>query len=184
MTAIHWRSRVARRAEIAIEERIAVRALVIGHRAGKQSGGGVDNRQRGRLATTQYEITDGDFLGGQMVGDALIDILIMATQESQLSTGGVADGVSLREVTAAWRQQDDWRLRRKRLDRLEEWIGLHDHPRSAAIRVIVDGAMTIVREVSQVDDLVDNAPRRRRLRWNRQRERAGEELGKDRDDAN
>ena len=41
--------------------------------------------ERGRLAAAEHEVAERDFLGGQMVGDALIDVLIVAAEERELA---------------------------------------------------------------------------------------------------
>ena len=55
-------------------------------------------------------------------------------------------------------------------------------PGPAAVRIVVDRAMTVVRVVAQVDDAILDETRRLRARRDADRERRGEELGKDRDD--
>ena len=158
--AVDRRPRIARRAELAIEKGIAVRALVVGHRAGEKTHCRVNDRERGWLTAAEHEVTERDFFGRQMIGDALIHILVVATEKRQLLSGGVTDGVGLREAAATRREQHDRSDGAKRLDGLEEWIWLHDHSRAAPVRVIVDGAVAIVGVITQVDDLVRDAPGR------------------------
>src|SRR5438094_9866916 len=86
MSAIHGRPRVTRRAELAIEERITIRALVIRHRTSEQSRRRVNDRQCGRLAAAQHEISDREPTGGKMTSPSPIAILVVDTQETDHST--------------------------------------------------------------------------------------------------
>ena len=132
---------------------------MIAHRAGQQPHRRVDDRERRRLAAAQHEVAERDLLGREMVGDALVDVLVVAAEQRELSASpriaprrparSVARGVSstIGPVGA------------ERFDRLEERLGLHHHPGAAAVRIVVDRAMAVVRVVAQVDDAVlDAAP--------------------------
>ena len=143
-------------------------------------GGG--NIWRG-LSASHHEVANGQLVGGQMVGNALVHILIVAAQQREGLAFGEPRGVRLIEPPPARGQQDDrTALGLEGVDRLEERVGLHDHARAAAVRVVVDGAMAVVRVVAEIDNLIlygagDGGPGR-----DADRQRAGEELWKDGDD--
>src|SRR5688572_7708451 len=117
-----------------------------------------------------------------MIRDALIDVLVVAAQDRELRHRGEPDGVRLHEASAARAHQHDRPGGSERIDRFEERLRLHHHPRPAAVRIVVDSAMTVVGEVAQVEDAVLHLPCRGGARRDADRERCNEELGKDRDD--
>src|SRR3954464_12195688 len=127
MAAVYGRTCVARSAELAIEERITVSALMIRHRPGKEPHGRIDDRERRRLSSAQNEVPEGNFLGGEMIRDALVDVLVVSAQNRELRARRVPKGVRLLEMAAAGREQDDRRRGSERIACLEEGIGLHDH---------------------------------------------------------
>src|SRR5688572_33384936 len=86
------------------------------------------------------------------------------------------------EELPARRKHDDGRSRTERLDGLEERPGLHHHPGTATVGIIIHRAVLVVSEVAQVDDVVLDASRRARTRRYAQAERPGKELRKDRYD--
>src|SRR5690349_17315036 len=101
-----------------------------------------------------------------MIGDALIDVLVVATEDGELVTCGESLGVGMGKYFSARREQNDRRLRAQRFDGLEEGAGLHHHPRTAAVGIVVDGAMLVVGELTQIDDVVRHAASGDRSRWN------------------
>src|SRR5215216_235946 len=89
-----WRSGVAWRAEPALVKGVAARAVEIGHRAGQQPDGCIDDRQGGGLAATQHEVSERDLFGCQMFGDSLVDVLVVPAEQREGLTAGVAHCVS------------------------------------------------------------------------------------------
>ena len=141
------------------------------------------DRQRRRFAAAQDEIAERDLLGGEVVGDALVDVLVMAAEERELLEPRETLGVGVARTAAARREEDDRGLRADRLDGLEERRGLHHHARAAAVGRVVHGAVLVVRVVAQVDELVAYQPAAAAARGDREAERALEELREDGDDA-
>src|SRR2546423_925306 len=103
-------------------------------------------RQRRRPPSSEHEIAERYFLGREMIGHTLIDVLVGPAQQRQLFAARVVLGVRVREWPAPRRKQNDRRFRPDRFDRLEKWIGLHHHSRAAAVGRVVDCAMLVVRE--------------------------------------
>src|SRR5256714_1762347 len=101
MSAKLRRARVARRREAALPERITEGAIVVAHRARKQPHRRVDDRQRGGFATGEHEVAQGELLGREMLGDALVHVLIVSAQDRELVARGEAYRIGLREATAA-----------------------------------------------------------------------------------
>src|SRR5687768_14636765 len=94
-----------------------------------------------------------------MVGDPLIDVLVMSTKQRDLVAPPESLGVRVREHSPAWRQENDRRASPDRFHRLEERLGLHHHPGSATVWRVIDRAVFVVREVAQVDYVVVDTPR-------------------------
>src|SRR5215213_9013708 len=84
MSAILWRPRVAGRGQPALPERVAERALVVAHRAGEQAHGGIDDGERSGLAAAQNEVAERELLRGEMIGDTLVDVLVVSAQDGEL----------------------------------------------------------------------------------------------------
>src|SRR5437763_15720788 len=119
-----------------------------------------------------------------MIRDSLVHVLVMAAEDRELGTSGVANGVGLLEAPSTRGKQDDRWRGAVCFACLEEGIGPHHHSRTPAVRVVVYGAMPIMRIVTQIDDPILHASRRRGASGDGKRERRGEEVRKDREDAN
>src|SRR5215208_432286 len=106
----------------------------------------------------------------------------MTAQECELSSSGKAKCIALSELSAARREQYDWCARANRLDHLEEWTRLHHHAGPAAVRIVVDGTMAIVREITEIDHGVEDAAGFSSPSRNAETKRPSEERREDRDD--
>ena len=93
-----------------------------------------------------------------MIGDALVDVLVVAAEQRELLASCEAHGVRVRELLSARRQEDDRRLGAERLDRLEERRGLHHHARRRRRTEVVHRAVPVVRVVAQIHELYDTSP--------------------------
>ncbi len=87
MSKVFRGTRIARRAQPSAEERIRARAIDVGHCTWKQTDCRIDDREGGCLATAQDKIAQGDFLCRQMISDALVDVLVVATEQRELFAG-------------------------------------------------------------------------------------------------
>ena len=63
-----------------------------------------------------------------MIGDALVDVLVVAAEQRELGAGREAHRVGVREAPPARRHQHDRRRRAERFDRLEERSGFMTIP--------------------------------------------------------
>src|SRR5262249_3197889 len=86
------------------------------------------------------------------------------------------------ERTTAGGHEQDWCFGADGVDGLEERLGLHDHSRPAAIWIVVDRTMTIVREVAQVVHVIIDRASFPCARWNAQSQRRCEKVREDRND--
>ena len=154
---------------------------MVAHRAGEQADRCVDHGQRRRFAAREHEVAKRQFFGGEVIGDALIDVLVVATEDRQLCSGRESHSVGLLETAPARAHQHDGRHNAQRLDRLEERTGLHHHPRAATVWRVVHRAMPIMGEVAQVHDVIRHGTGSGSARGDAQPERR-KKLGEDRDD--
>src|SRR5687768_15820993 len=95
--AVVRRPRVARGAEPAVPEGIAPGTVEVRHRAGQEAHRGIDDRERGRLPAAQHEVAKRDLVGREVVGDALVDVLVMPAEKRHLLASGEPAGVGLAE---------------------------------------------------------------------------------------
>src|SRR2546423_8717471 len=101
MAAIFWWARVTRRAKAPTKERVGAGAIEVGHGAGKQTHRSVNYRQRGGLPSTQDEIAERYLLRSKMVGDALVDVLVVPAEERELLARRETLGIRMRENPSA-----------------------------------------------------------------------------------
>src|SRR5689334_17147607 len=78
------RTRVARRRQSPLPERVAVRAVMIAHRPRKESDRRVDDGERGRLPSREHEVAERKLFRGEMFGHALVDVLVVPAEEGEL----------------------------------------------------------------------------------------------------
>ncbi len=168
--------------EAVVVEGVVHRRVVVSHGAGQEPHDGVGDRERADLATREDEVAERDLLCGQMIGHPLVDVLVVPAQERELGCDRQPHGVVVAERASAGGEEHDRTLGREVVDRLEERLGLHDHPGAAPVGDVVDGPVAVVRVLAQVDEPVLDQARFRGARRNRQPERALEEGGEDRDD--
>ena len=116
-----------------------------------------------RMGTSYYRF--GGMMKGylrRVFGDALVHVLVVPTENRQLGALRITTSILLGELAPARRQEHDRTRRLQRIDGLEERLRLHHHPRSAAIRHVVDAAVAVGRVLAQVvDGDLDQAGRAR-----------------------
>src|SRR4051812_34865469 len=117
-----------------------------------------------------------------MIGNSLIDVLVMPTEKSELLALRKAHCIAMRENTTPRREQNYWGSRVQRLDRFEERLRLHDHTSATAVWCVVDRAVLVVGEVAQVDEIVSDTSSRGSTGRDTQPKRALEEIRENRDD--
>ena len=153
---------------------------MIAQHARKQPHDGVGHHQGRRLAAGQHEVADGDLLGGEVVGDALVDVLVVAAQKRQRRLEGEAHGVRVSEEPASGGEQHHRPGRFEGIHRLEERLRFHHHPAATTIRRVVDGTVGVAGEIAQVDDAVFDRPSPRGPARYAGGQRHSEELREDR----
>src|SRR6185437_1636433 len=89
-----------------------------------------------------------------MIGDALIDVLVVTAQQREFGAARKSYRIRLVESAPARRQQYNRSARAKCIYGFEERIRFHHHSGAAAVGIIIHRAVTIVREITQVDDIV------------------------------
>ena len=86
----------------------------------------------------------------QMGTDPMVDPLVAATQQAEPVEPGQLVGESLIERSPAGPEQEQRARRSRRLDRVEDRLGLHDHARASPERSVVDGAVHVARVLADV----------------------------------
>ena len=76
---------------------------------GQQAHGRIDDREGGGLAAAEHEVAERELLGGEVLGDALVHVLVVPAEDGELVAGGEAHGVGLREAPTARAHQHDGR---------------------------------------------------------------------------
>jgi len=123
--------------------RVVLRAGGVAQHAGPQPGHGVHNRQRGQLAAGEHKVAERDFVGGQVLADALVKAFVAPADEGQARLLGQGLGDGLGEGPALRGHQDDGRTvggagrAEDGLDGGEDRLGLHNHAAAAAVGQVV-----------------------------------------------
>src|SRR5712692_3816583 len=67
-----------------LAERLVHRRSFVTKRPGQQASHCIHNHRRGQLAAREHKIADGDLLGGQVLGHALVHALVSATEQHNM----------------------------------------------------------------------------------------------------
>ena len=133
-------------------ERLVDVAHLVTKGAGNQAYDGIGNDHSGKLAAREHVIADRQALVGIRIG-TLVDTFVTAAHKQQALAFEQALGHMLRKGLAARGEEHHRRLgalRANGLDGLGDRLDLHEHALSAAVRLVIDGTMTVVRPVAQV----------------------------------
>src|SRR3990172_6008237 len=139
LAAKFGRTRVMRIFEQAAGVRVILRAGRVAERAGQETRNRVDEDQCGEFTSGQNVIADGDFVGDEMLADALIHALVAAADQGEAFVRGQRAGDGLRENTSLRRKQNDGRSAqwsKNGFDRLEERDRLPNHPAATSVRKV------------------------------------------------
>src|SRR5690606_7856447 len=116
--------------------------------------------ERGKLAAREDVVPDREKLEIEPFEDALIEALVVATEEDQPLRPRQIAQPGLLEARSLGREDDlargfEGRLpsREDGIDRGEDRLGLEDHAGTAAVRPIIDRAVPVRGEVANVGEL-------------------------------
>ena len=118
----------------------------------------VNHRRRRELASGHHKVAERDEVCGQRL-DPRVESLVVPAHEDDMALAGELLGHPLVEPPPGGRRHHDPRPRGvrpragARLDRLKPRAAHHEHPRPAAIRLVVHLPVDVVREVAQVHDV-------------------------------
>src|SRR5713226_7385255 len=122
----------------------------------------VHNQRCGQFAAGQHVVADGNFFGGEMLGDAFVHAFIPPAEQDDPFERRVSPRGLLPEKFPRRRKQNDryvlralWTLRVKffpqqSLCSLEQRLGLQHHSFAASKRTVVHGAVAVAREPAQI----------------------------------
>ena len=145
-------ARVLRVFEQTIVEALVDGAALVAQHARNQAHHGVDDHHGRKLSRREHVIAQRNALIGECIG-ALVDALVMPANEQQAVFLGKLGGNALVERLATGREEDGIGCAALRDDiviRLKDGLALHHQALAAAVRVVVGGAMAIVRPIAQV----------------------------------
>ena len=127
-------------------------AHLVAQGSGNEPYDGIGHDHSGQLAAREHVVADRQALIGIRIG-ALVDALVTAAHKQQALAFEQALGHMLRKGLAAGGEEHHGglgTLRADGLDCLGNRLDLHEHALPAAIRLVIDGAMAVVRPVAQV----------------------------------
>ena len=133
-------------------ERLVDVAHLVAQGAGNQAYDGIGNDHSGKLAAREHIVADRQTLIGIRIR-ALVDALVAAAHKQQALTFEQALGHMLRKGLATGGEEHYGglgTLGADGLDGLGNRLDLHEHALPAAVRLVIDGTMAVVRPDAQV----------------------------------
>ena len=111
---------------------------------------GIDDDHRGQFTTREHVVADRDLEIGPRKR-ALVETLVASTDQDEMVAGRELMHESLSQGRACRGHEHDESTRSacgEVVDRLDERLGLHHHPRPTSVWVVIRGAMTVMRPVT------------------------------------
>lgn len=136
-------------------KRVGERALLVAHGTRNQPYDGVGDDGGGQFAAREHVVADGDFLGDEVVADALIHALVVSAEDNDVVEHGEGVCHGLRELLSVGRCEDDLvvvSLLLERGDDAVDGFDLHDHAGTSAEGIVVDASRFLDGVFSQVVD--------------------------------
>src|SRR3954464_12131065 len=133
-------------------ERFAAVPLFVPEDAGNEPRDGVDDGEGGELTAGEHEVADRELLV-DVVAHPLVDALVAAAHEDELAPLRQLLRLGLVEPRSLRAEQDGDGARGPGaggLDRRDQRLGFHHHPRSAAVGNVVGHPVLAFREVADV----------------------------------
>src|SRR3954451_20178544 len=193
-TAPGRRPSVGRRLEEAAAVRTVRKRLLddrrrIAHESRQQPSDGLDDDERRDLSAGEHVVAERDLVHAHpapgVLGHPRVDALVTSAGDHEMTVLRPRLSVRLGEQSAGRGRQHEPAVGllagRQRVERPAPWLRRHDHPGTAAVRRVVDGAVRVVGPLPEVvHPHVEQAPRPR-LAQQRDLERR-EVVREDRDD--
>ena len=118
---------------------------------GNKPGHGLDDQARSDLAAVQHHVADAELAVDEVLTHPMVDALVAAAQQAEpVADAASSTGQRLVEPSAAGPEQEQRTWRIGRLDRVEQWLGLHQHAGAPAERRVVDRAVDVGRLVAGI----------------------------------
>ena len=160
----------------------------ISENAWQQTDDGIDDDGGAELSAREDVVADRDLVIAEQIADALVDPLIAAADEDDAIEGREVVRHRLGERSAPGGEQENLFAmamalfgKTKRLYGAEDGFGLEHHAFAAAVGPIVDRAVAIFGEATQIEAFDGNQTPLDGSTKDAEAERAREEVGKDRD---
>ncbi len=142
-----------------VTEALETGGVRVAEDAGEEAGDGVDEDGGGELAAGEDVVSDGDLAVAEQGVDALVDALVAAAEQDDALGGGELVGDGLGIGASLGGEEDDGGFGAAALgawgelqgvEGVEDGAGLEDHAFATAEGAVVDGAVAVVGEGSEV----------------------------------
>ena len=150
---VFCRTRVHRRSQQVVLERIGQSRLLIGNHSRNDADNRIGNHRCRQLAARQHIVADTDFLRDEMLANAVVDALEVSAQNNQVLRQRQRVGHLLVELLAVGRRENHLVVMTFRLqcrDTPVNRLNLHHHAGTSPERIIVHLTVTVVRIIAQV----------------------------------
>ena len=152
--AIGFRAGIVRVIERSGNKRVLDGGLAVAQNAGNEAYDGIGYDEGRKHPAREDVVADRDFVIHKMVGDTLIDALVVPTEQDEVLFVCKIGGERLRKLPALRRHQDHFRIWGTEVSqRLVDRLNFHDHPGATSVGRIVGRAMAVGRPCAQVDGL-------------------------------
>ncbi len=128
-------------------------ALLVANNARDEAHDAVRHHRRRQFATRQDIVADGHFLRYQVLTNAVIHTLVVATKDDDVLLHRECVGHGLVELLTVGRGEDYLivlTLRLERRNAIVDGLALHHHARKAAKRIVVHTAVLVLRVIAEV----------------------------------
>ena len=136
-----------------ILEGVAQGALLVSDGSRQQTHHGIGDDRGRQFAAREHIVTNGDFLGNQVLANAVVHTLVVATQDHDVLLERQGIGHGLVELLTVGRGKDDFiilALAFQLLHATPHGLNLHHHARLATKGVIIHLAVLAQAPVAQV----------------------------------
>ena len=120
---------------------------------GNDAHDGVGHAGCGQFAAGEHEIADRNLLCDEVLTNAVVDALVVSTENNEVALHREAVGHGLVELFTVGRGENHFVIVAfglERCDAVVDGLALHHHSRKAAIGIVVDAAMFVGGVVTQV----------------------------------
>ena len=152
-TFVVGRARVDGSSQQVVLEGVAECALFVADGTGNDAHDGVGHAGCSQFAAGEHEIADRNLLRDEVLANAVVDALVVSTENNEVALHREAVGHGLVELFTVGRGENHFVIVAfglERCDAVVDGLALHHHSRKAAVGIVVDAAMFVGGVVTQV----------------------------------